>query len=67
MWKLSQSTFARSMGVPSTVIPSGRSMASTTSSVLSSANFALIAVASSFQASTSNEGASSPSSHPLTR
>ena len=67
MWKLSQSTFARSMGVPSTVTPSWRSMSSTSSSVLSSANLALIAVASSFQASTSNEGGSWPSSQPLTR
>ena len=67
MWKLSASTFARSTGVPSTVIGFWPSMASTSSSVLSSANFALIAVASSFQASTSKADGSFPSSQPLTR
>ena len=53
--------------MPKTVTGAGPVIASTSNWVLSSANFALIAVASSFQASTSNEGGSWPSSQPLTR
>ena len=66
-WKLSQVTLARSMGVPSEVIPPGTAaLPAIAIRLVSAENLAGTAVASSFQASTSKAGGSSPSSQPLT-